>query len=51
MGWNGPDGRVDLKMDDFTTLVSGPNLILKLFPVNERDIKRMEKESKDGIPF
>jgi hypothetical protein len=40
-GWKQPNGRISIKLDAFTVLQSSPDLIITLFPANERDQKRM----------
>jgi hypothetical protein len=49
--WNQPHGRISIKLDAFTVLQSSPDLIITLFPANERDKKRMTEEPVREEPF
>lgn len=49
--WKQPEGRISIKLDAFTVLSGSPNLIITLFPANDRDRKRVTEEEATGDPF
>lgn len=46
--WTEDDGRISIKLNSFTQLSAGPDLVLSLFPVNDKDRERWAKERAEN---